>query len=213
MKTLYIIGAGGHGKVAADCAEAMGCFDSVYFLDDGYPDYNQALSWKIVGKVKDIGDFRADGDSVFFVAIGDCFARAKVIDDLIQKGIELTTLIHPSAVVSRHAEVGVGTLICANATVNIAAKIGQGCIINTAASVDHDCTIVQYAHIAPGVNLAGTVTIGEKTFVGVGSAVAHGIHVGNHCIIGGGAAVVTDIPANSLAVGVPAKVKKSTISS
>jgi acetyltransferase-like isoleucine patch superfamily enzyme len=53
--------------------------------------------------------------------------------------------------------------------------------------------------------------IGQKTFVGIGSAVAQGITIGDSCIIGAGAAVVSDIPSNSLAVGVPAKVKKSTM--
>ena len=35
MKTKLVIwGAGGHGKVAADTASAIGCYDEIVFLDD-----------------------------------------------------------------------------------------------------------------------------------------------------------------------------------
>lgn len=209
MKTLYIIGSGGHGKVAADCADAMGCFSEIKFLDNTYPACSRVLEWDVVGKSDDAEGFSADSNALFFVAIGDCKVRAKVTESLIKKGISLATLVHPTAVLSRWVEVGVGTLICANATVNIETKIDKGCIINTAASIDHDCTIVQYTHIAPGVILAGSVLVEQETFIGIGSAVAHGISIGESCVIGAGAAVVCDIPSHTLAVGVPAQVKKT----
>lgn len=211
MNILYIIGSGGHGKVAADCADAMGCFAEITFLDDTYPDRKRVMDWNVVGKSEDAKRLSENNNALFFVAIGDCHARARVTEELLEQGIALATLIHPTAVVSRWVEIEPGTLICANATVNIATRIGRGCIINTAATVDHDCTIVQYTHIAPGVNLAGAVLIDQKTFVGIGSAVAQGVTIGDSCIIGAGAAVVNDIPPHALAVGVPAKVKKSTM--
>lgn len=37
-----------------------------------------------------------------------------------------------------------------------------------------------------------------------------GVTIGNHCIIGAGAIVSRDIPNNSVAVGVPARVIKTT---
>ncbi len=211
MKTLYIIGAGGHGKVVADCADAMDSFSEIKFLDNTYPENQHVLDWDIVGKSEDAQSIHVKGDALFFVAIGDCHVRARVMEVLLKQGLELATLIHPTAIISSRTRVEAGTLVCANATVNIATHIGRGCIVNTSASIDHDCTIVQYTHIAPGVSLAGSVLIGQKTFVGIGSAVAQGITIGDSCIIGAGAAVVSDIPSNSLAVGVPAKVKKSTM--
>jgi sugar O-acyltransferase (sialic acid O-acetyltransferase NeuD family) len=211
IERLYIIGAGGHGKVAADCADAMGCFGDIKFLDNAYPERQCLLDWDIVGKPDAVTDLSSGQNVRFFVAIGDCQTRARVTEGILEEGATLATLIHPTAVVSSRADVGVGTLICANATVNVATKIGQGCIINTAATIDHDCTIVQYTHIAPGVNLAGAVLIDQRTFVGIGSAVAQGVTIGECCVIGAGAAVVNDIPSNTLAVGVPARVKKSTM--
>ena len=38
-----------------------------------------------------------------------------------------------------------------------------------------------------------------------------GVHIGDGCVIGAGAVVTKDIPAYSVAVGVPAKVIKSRL--
>lgn len=48
--------------------------------------------------------------------------------------------------------------------------------------------------------------IGERCFIGVGSMILPGVTIGNECIIGAGSVVTKDIPANSMAVGVPAKI-------
>lgn len=37
MKKLLIIGAGGHGKVTAEIAEALGVYETVDFADDNSP--------------------------------------------------------------------------------------------------------------------------------------------------------------------------------
>ena len=34
MKQLIIIGAGGHGRVVADCAQQQGKYSKIVFLDD-----------------------------------------------------------------------------------------------------------------------------------------------------------------------------------
>lgn len=50
------------------------------------------------------------------------------------------------------------------------------------------------------------VTIGEDCWIGAGAKILCGAHVGNGCVIGANAVVVGDIPPNSIAVGVPARV-------
>ncbi|MEB3358716.1 MAG: gamma carbonic anhydrase family protein [Synechococcales bacterium] len=51
--------------------------------------------------------------------------------------------------------------------------------------------------------------IGRGSLVGIGALVLNGVRVGEGCIIGAGAVVTKDIPARSLALGVPAKVVRS----
>lgn len=52
----------------------------------------------------------------------------------------------------------------------------------------------------------GSIHIGERTFIGYRAIIMPGVRIGKHCIIGAGALVAEDIPDNSVAVGIPAKV-------
>ncbi|MCQ2051586.1 MAG: sugar O-acetyltransferase [Bacteroidaceae bacterium] len=50
------------------------------------------------------------------------------------------------------------------------------------------------------------VHIGERCWIGGGVTICPGVTIGDRCVIGAGAVVVKDIPADSLAVGNPARV-------
>ncbi len=54
-------------------------------------------------------------------------------------------------------------------------------------------------------------TIGDNTLIGMGATVLNGAEIGNNCLIGAGALITenTVIPDGSLAVGMPAKVKRA----
>jgi serine O-acetyltransferase len=49
--------------------------------------------------------------------------------------------------------------------------------------------------------------IGDHVDIGAGAKILGPIHIGNHVIIGANAVVITDVPDNSIAVGVPAVIK------
>ncbi|GAC26624.1 MAG: acyltransferase [Alteromonadaceae bacterium] len=204
INKLIIIGASGHGKVAADCAEASRRFSEIRFLDQAYPEQKTNAHWDVVAHADEAMKYVAS-DTLFFVAIGNNAIRAKVTDELLAQHCSFATLVHPSAHVSRHSEIGLGSLICANATVNIASKIGQGCIINTAASVDHDCVLGDFVHVAPGSRLAGNVTVEDQSFIGIGSAIIQGCTIGRRSIVGAGSTVLSNISEHTIVAGSPAK--------
>lgn len=52
----------------------------------------------------------------------------------------------------------------------------------------------------------GKIIIGDNVFLGENATVLRNVRIGNNCIIGAGAVVTKDIPDNSVAAGVPAKV-------
>ena len=52
------------------------------------------------------------------------------------------------------------------------------------------------------------IEIGDNVYLGAGATVLPGVHIGENCIIAAGAVVHRDVPPNSLAAGVPAKVVK-----
>lgn len=195
MNALRIIGAGGHGRVLADIAQAMG-YSDIAFLDAAFPEFARSGVWDVVGTPSDIDDGK------YAFGIGDNQTRLSMLESI---PCDVVTLVHPSAIVSPHATIGAGSVICAGAIVGPFATLGRGCILNTGASVDHDCTLGEGVHLSPGARLGGGVTIGTCTWIGIGAAVREYKSIGAHVMIGAGAAVVSDISDEARFGGVPAK--------
>lgn len=102
-------------------------------------------------------------------------------------------------------------------------KIGKSCQIAS-------CTLItdtDYHPINPDVryqeslgqkfdyNLVNKqdVLIGDNVWIGWGCIVLKGVSIGDNSIIAAGSVVVSDIPANVIAAGNPAKVKKTLLNS
>lgn len=202
---LLIFGAGGHAKVADDCAgphyprrimlSGDGCEGTRHGVPVVPQDTRPLAEWKSLCR-------RA------FVAIGDGARREAVLSALEVEGFELVTLFHPSAVVSPSAQVGPGTLICPGAVVNADARIGKGCIVNTGAVVEHDCRVGDFSHISPGAVLCGGAVLGERCWVCAGAVISDHVEIGSRTTVGAGAAVLSRVPEGVLAAGVPARVVK-----
>lgn len=193
-----IIGAGGHGRVAADVASQMG-YERIAFLDD-------AQLPGVIGKTSDFSKYLNSAD--FFVAIGNSKIREQLICELNKNGANLVSLIHPSAIISEKAEIGTGVIVMAGAVVNTDAVLGNGVIVNTCASVDHDCYVSEFSHVSVGAHICGTVTIGNHTWIGAGATVINNVSICSNCIIGAGAVVIGQITEEGTYVGIPAgKVK------
>lgn len=202
MKTLGIIGAGGHGKVIADIAKKIGYEEVLFFDDDKAVD--RCGAYPVVGTTQDI----FDRDCHAFVAIGNPAVRTRLQERLMQVGKCIPVLVHPNAVVAEDAQLGAGTVIVAGAVVNPGARIGKGCILNTCSSVDHDCIIEDYVHVAVGAHVAGAVRIGHHTWVGAGATVSNNVNICANCMIGAGAVVCKDIVEEGTYLGVPARMRE-----
>ena len=117
----------------------------------------------------------------------------------------------------RHTRIGKRCFINYNLTVqdDAAVRIGDDC------NFGPNVTIVTPVHpLLPNerrvmYDQAGTpkhlcyakpVTIGKDCWLGANVVVCPGVTIGDNCVIGAGSVVTRDIPANSLAAGVPCKV-------
>lgn len=196
MTKLTILGAGGHGRVVADLAEALG-YQDIQFHDARYPDITQNAIWPVTGIPEMLPP---DGDIA--LGIGSNPARMALLETMFRPPV---SLIHPSATVSPHAQIGIGSIVCAGAVVGPFAVLGRACIVNTGASVDHDCTLGDGVHISPGARLGGGVQIGTHTWVGIGAAVREYLTLGTDVMVGAGAAVTAHVPDGKRVGGVPAK--------
>jgi sugar O-acyltransferase (sialic acid O-acetyltransferase NeuD family) len=205
VKTLAILGAGGHGKVVADTARAAG-WESIIFFDDAWPMIQQVGRWKIVGTSEHL--MQSSFDTVA-VAIGDNATRLKKTTQLRNAAFHIPTLIHPSAIISEDASIGSGNVIFAGVVINPSSIIKDDCIINTHATIEHDCILHNGVHISPGATLGGGVCVGQFSWIGLGANVRQQIIIGEHVTVGAGALILKNIPDHCVAFGVPAKIHPS----
>lgn len=203
-KRLYIIGAGGHGKVVADAALLQGMWEKIYFLDDRYPSLKSVMGIEVVSQIHSCNQL-SDANSEAIIAIGNNALRETLQEQLIVQGVTIATVCHPNAIMAKSAQIERGTVVFAGAVINAEAKVGQGVIINTSAIVEHDCVIGNWTHLCPKVACAGNVQIGTHVWVGMGANIIQNIHVGNSATIGAGAVVVRDVKTHQQVVGVPAR--------
>jgi UDP-N-acetylbacillosamine N-acetyltransferase len=210
MKYKTVIwGASGHASVVADILRLSDEYEVVGFLDDVNLDRTNTLfsGAPIFGGQDQLEILHDTGIEYIILAFGNCEARLKKSELVIDKGYKLATAIHPSATLANDVTIGDGTVIAAGAVINPGSQIGRNVIINTSASVDHDCIIDDGAHICPGVHLAGHVIVGRGTWIGIGSTVVERVRIGSAAYIGAGSVVLNDIEDSMIAYGVPAKSK------
>lgn len=204
-KQLVVLGAGGHGRVCADIALAMGR-RLIGFCDNRHPIGCSINGIEVVASDLSMLEGRAPpGWVAVFIAVGDNRERGRLFDQAVDLGYELDTLIHPSAIVSPTASLGVGSVLMPGTIINANAEIGKNCIVNTAASLDHDARLGVGVQICPGVRVAGRVTIGGGVFIGTGAVVIPGVTIGAQAIIGAGSVVLHDVADDARIAGIPAR--------
>jgi sugar O-acyltransferase (sialic acid O-acetyltransferase NeuD family) len=203
LNGLLIIGAGGHGKVVADTALLLG-WRNVAFLDDQAAAKGSPLGLPIVGTLDDLAK-QGRAFSRAIVAIGDAKLRLDLTDRCRRTGLEVVSILHPMAFVSKFASIGPGCVAFAQSAINVDATLGAACIVNTGATVDHDCVIGDGVHICPGAHLAGNVRVGDRSWIGIAATIRQGIAIGRDATVGAGAVVIADVVDESTVVGVPAR--------
>jgi sugar O-acyltransferase (sialic acid O-acetyltransferase NeuD family) len=194
----YIYGGGGHAKVVLDCLLAQDI--GVEFVID----YKYDCDLLGVRRLKQLPE-GLDADSQIVIAIGDNKVR-KEISAGLKTGF--FNVVHPTALVSKHAVIGAGCMLLHRAIVQAGCRIGSHVILNTASQVDHDCTIGDFVHLAPASVLCGSVNVGEGTLIGAGAVVKPGVRIGAWATIGSGTVVIKDVPDHAVVVGNPGKIIK-----
>lgn len=201
---IYIIGAGGHGKVAVRAAQARGC--RVVAVFDDNPEFWGRLLFgaPVVGSVRSLAD-RSPRPTL--IAIGNNIQRTALAAEM--KGPWLT-LVHPAAFVDSAARLGHGVLVLAGAVVQVDSIIGDHAIINDNATVEHDCLVGAGAHISCNACVAGEVIVGDGALIGAGAVVLPRVQIGSFATVGAGAVVTANVPDHATVVGNPARlVRKS----
>ncbi|MCL6443391.1 MAG: acetyltransferase [Alicyclobacillus sp.] len=208
MKRLVIWGCGGHAREINWLCEQLG-YEVLGFLDET-PNMRGTVvnGIPVLGDLPDIESLRNEVEIVC-AGVGDPAIKRKFVHKTLSNGFRpASSIVHPDIKISRRNKIGHGTIICEGSILTDNIEIGSYVIINRGVNVSHDVRIADYVTIAPGVDIAGNVQIGEDAYIGIGASIREKVIIGRQATVGGGAFVKDDVPERSLAVGVPAIVKK-----
>lgn len=79
--------------------------------------------------------------------------------------------------------------------------ISKGVVFHT-----HDGGVWVLRDKIPGIRVHGPVVIEDNCIIGVNAQLFLGIRIGRNSIVGAGSVVISDVPPNSIVMGVPARV-------
>lgn len=116
------------------------------------------------------------------------------------------TLIDPSCVVSRSAQIGHGCVVYPGCFIGYRAWLGNFVFCLGGSTINHDNHISDRVMLASRVTLAGGVQVEERVYLGQGCNVRQNIHIGSRSLVGMGSVVVKDVPSGCVVVGNPARI-------
>lgn len=199
---LLILGAGRFAADVADWAsEIPGVTPIGFYCDRQASDADELDGLPIFTERRALDEL-PPFEAVCAVGSAD---RLSFIETLGGWGVRFSTLVHPTARVSRKATVAVGSVIAPFAQIAAHAALGEHVIVNRGAAVAHDVEIGDYAFIGPGAVIAGSVIIASRVIIGAGAVVRDRVRVGEGATVGIGSVAVKDVAAGSTVFGVPAK--------
>ena len=104
--------------------------------------------------------------------------------------------------ISCKATIGGGLMVMHGHDIVIGSQvvIGKRCLIMNSVTLGNK-------YIGPGVQTRQPV-IGDSVQIGVGAKILGPVHIGDRSAIGANAVVLSDVPDDSVAVGIPAKIYK-----
>jgi len=205
-KLIYLLGAGGHGRVVLDTllendVKVTGIFDPKLKLHEqvfGIPvlDENDKLNDASVAEVFLVNGLGANPRIV---------DRQMLFNKMTRRGFSFISIKHPTANIGKNCILGEGFQVMAGSVLQNRVKAGDNVVINTGATIEHDCIIHSHAFVSPASIVCGDVTIGESAFIGAGAVLMPGVKIGNNAIVGAGAVVTKDVPSQWIVAKNPAE--------
>jgi sugar O-acyltransferase (sialic acid O-acetyltransferase NeuD family) len=206
---LIIVGASGFGRELLQYVhDAHKNTDGVRikgFLDDDPAVLDSIGKVMGVGIVGDTRSYPIEEDDRFIISLGDPGLRRVLADRLARRGARFVSIVHPTAYVAQSARIGDGCIIGPFANVGSYVQLEDHVLLNLYSAAGHDCRIGAFCVFSPYSVANGGSRLDDSVFLGTHAAVTPNVHVGAGSKIAAGAVVYRDVPAQSLAMGNPAK--------
>ena len=204
MNEIYVLGVGGSTPLFIELAEACGYkVVGLYHYNDERTGENEH-GFTILGSFDDMLKSDIRGKKIL-LSQGNMKIRKELTDKIKAVG----GIIHPTAIVSRFANISDdGVCIGANCIIQADVVINAGGVIRDMALVCHQTTIGNYCFIGPKALVGAHILIEDFAFIGQSSLLVSGKvrNVGGNTLVGAGAVVTKELPADVVVVGNPARI-------
>ena len=209
-RDIYLLGIGHGTPIFIELAEACG------YHVAGLYHYNSARTgevdhgYKILGSFGDLLRIDLRGKN-FCLTMGDMAIKQAVSSDIIQRGGVVPTLIHPTAIISRFANVSSsGVLVCSHCEIHNDTTIEAGCVLWPQAMIEHDCHIGECTFMGPKSYVGAYTEVESKAFIGQCSVLVSGKakHIGKDALVGAGSVVVKPVSDKAIVAENPARILK-----
>ena len=175
MTKYIIVGSGGHARSLLD---SINNIEGAELFVLSHPDVPTNFKAELIPKSIAIQE---QADFSFVIGIGKRSIRNKLIAELLNViSLErFPPIIHPTAYISKSAQIGFGSQILGQAYLGPNVVIGNFALVNTRVVIEHDSEIGHQSVISPGVIVAGSTVIGENCFIGIGAKISNDISIGS----------------------------------
>lgn len=206
MKDLIIVGASGFGREVLWYIEDINAIRPTWnlkgFIDDNLnalDDYD--CDYAILGTIR---DWIPSENEEFVCALAFPEVKRRVVEDLLKKGANFATIVHPTARINVHSSIGEGSIITTNCVVSSNARVGRFVSL-LSSNVAHDASIGDWSTLSGRCALNGHAEVGEMVYMGCGVLVAPSKKIGDHATVGIGSVVISNVKSGTKVFGNPAK--------
>jgi UDP-perosamine 4-acetyltransferase len=196
----------GHARVVLELLVPTAEIEVVGLLDDWPENAGRRIGeLEVIGGSADLPSLAAAGVEGVLLGFGAARGRTEIVRAADAAGLQLPTLVHPSAQIAPSATLADGVQVLPRACIGSNAQIGRGGLVNSGAIVEHDARVGACSVVDPGAVLTGRVRIGEEVEIGSGAVLIPDATVGDGATVGAGAVVTGAVAAGETVVGVPAR--------
>ena len=180
MKTVHVIGKGGHAKAVADIISNHSQFRLGKFVVE---DQEHGPDEIFEDDFLDRDMFRKDCLAMGIGGIRNLEDRFASFKRMASRGFEFPPLISTHACVSKSAYLGSGSVVMPFSNVGPGARVGEAAICNTGSNLEHGSTLGFGTHLSTGAVVNGDCRVGALTFIGSNATLEQGVEHPNNTFI------------------------------
>lgn len=177
------------------------------YIDDVKGDCNEYINgYKILGSKEIFKDSKESTNVI--IAVGNPADRKKIFEAIHTYPLRYPVLIHPTAKVSKYAEIGEGSIIGIDCIISPNVSVGKHVFLNMRTVLGHDVKVGDFSSCLVNSIVCGNVTINDGVLIGSNSVIMEKKVIGKNVKVSMGSVVSFDVEEGYVVMSRPSKSMK-----